>query len=90
MTKTVNDKHCINEAKGCCKDEQKHISADKDQKIDGQNLNLVKPDITKDANTQIQLFPRWTIQEYLAYSFAHAPPFGQYVPVFVRNCVFRI
>ncbi|HKB43867.1 MAG TPA: hypothetical protein VKC90_05750 [Chitinophagaceae bacterium] len=76
--------------KGCCKDEQKHIQIEKDQKGSAFQCNfndqfdaLASWSTTKSASAYI-------ISPVLEYTTTHAPPFKEKAPVFIRNCVFRI
>lgn len=90
MAKTSQDKHCGKESKGCCKDEQKIVKLENDQKI-------------SDASFQFSQVPFESISpvfsdysfEYVSslteeYPLSHAPPRTQNVALFVLNCDFRI
>ena len=78
--------------KDCCKDENKLVKIEKDQKTTDVNYNLGKPflnvpfytNVFSHTNT-ILLFNLLT--EYLV---SHAPPKTGEVPLFVRNCIFLI
>ena len=90
MAKTSEDKHCGKESKGCCKDEQKIVKLENDQKI-------------SEASFQFSQLPAEAITHVFSdYSFEYvsslteenpvtnAPPRTQNVALFVLNCVFRI
>ena len=86
----TTDKHCEKESKGCCKDEQKIVKLENDQKISDASFQCLQ--IPDEANTHA--FSDYTF-EYV-YSLAekfpvtNAPPQTGNVSLFVRNCVFRI
>jgi hypothetical protein len=76
--------------KGCCKDEQKIIKIEKDQKNSEpafQFTNVYTDVITPDyATLSIGRIP--SIVE--DYPTAHAPPRRRGTPIFILNCNFRI
>ena len=76
--------------KGCCKDEQKQVKLNTDQKIVDYFLKLIPISYTA-------ILPNYiTYQENLIptlieeYPIANGPPLRQTVPIFILNCVFRI
>jgi hypothetical protein len=90
MSKSPTDKHCSKENKGCCKDEQKIVKLENDQKISEASLQLSQ--ISAEAVTPI--FSDYSL-EYISsitevYPVTHAPPGTQNVSLFVLNCIFRI
>ena len=76
--------------KGCCKDEQRHIQIEKDQKAAAFQYNFNKLSNVLTFYSIIEYTPVYHISPVLEYTTAHAPPFNERVPLFVRNCVFRI
>ena len=90
MKMKVNGDHSVEQTNGCCKDEQKFIKIEKDQKASVIGYNLLKH-----FNDQISCSAEGTsvyniISPVLEYPTSHAPPLNEKVPVFIRNCVFRI
>ena len=91
MVKTTSDKHCFKQSKGCCKDEQKHIKIEKDQKAAAFQYNLSKQiDGLISYSSTIEGSSPYIISPVLQYPTTHAPPSFEKVPVFIRNCIFRI
>ena len=76
--------------KGCCKDEQKQLKTEKDQKTTESALQLFKPFPIGTALNHANLPVIYTSSLIVEQPTAHAPPFKEKVPVFIRNCVFRI
>jgi hypothetical protein len=88
---TTKDNHCGNESKGCCKDEQKQVKVDNDQKTSEVSYNLSKPVIQLDDHTLFpELLSHYIFSTAIAYPSTHAPPRAENVSLTVRNCVFRI
>ena len=91
MAKTTNtDKHCGKESKGCCKDEQKTVKLENDQKI--SNAFFQFSQIPVEAVTHS--FSDYTF-EYASsltekFPITNAPPRTQNISLCVLNCVFRI
>lgn len=76
-------------AEGCCKDEQKQLKAEKDQKAAEsvqlmQSVSLALP-VTFVETPALHLFSATE-----ANPFSHAPPRNSKTAVYIRNCVFRI
>jgi hypothetical protein len=90
MGKSVNDKHCGKESKGCCKDEQKQVKLENDQKVTEAAINLSQIP----AEVITPLFSDYSFQYVSSitevYPVTHAPPRTQNVALFVLNCDFRI
>ena len=89
MAKKTSPDHCIKQAKGCCKDEQKLIKVEKEQKA-----SLFENSFNKQAGaisyaSEIPLAYH-KFSPVLEHPTSHAPPFIEKVPVFISNCVFRI
>ena len=90
MSKSTTDKHCGKESKGCCKDEQKIVKLENDQKVTDAAIHLAQ--ISAEAITPV--FSDYSF-EYVSSlieenSATNAPPRAQNVSLFVLNCVFRI
>jgi hypothetical protein len=90
MAKTNADKHCGKENKGCCKDEQKVVKLENDQKISEASLQLSQ--IPAEANTPLNFDYSLEYASSLTEEnpVTHAPPRTQNVALFVLNCDFRI
>ena len=75
---------------GCCKDKQTVVKLDKDQKA---SESAYKPHhLAFDMVIVSQVYPVDTyVATYIAgYPTTNAPPEFNKVPVFIRNCNFRI
>src|SRR5258705_4966948 len=91
MTKATNtDKHCGKESKGCCKDEQKQVKLENDQKVAEAAINLSQ--IPAEATAPI--FTYYSFEYFSSlkelYPLTHAPPRTKNIALFVLNCDFRI
>lgn len=75
---------------GCCKDEYKFLKDDSAKKVTESNLQYMKliSTILLTFYTQLSELGLPSITE--ENPFSNAPPRTQLVPVFIRNCVFRI
>ena len=90
MAKTNEDKHCGKESKGCCKDEQKIVKLENDQKISEASFQFSQTP----SEAISPAFSDYSI-EYVSslteeHPLTHAPPRTQNVALFVLNCDFRI
>ncbi len=75
---------------GCCKDEHKFLKDDSAQKVNESNLQLMQLMATALPSSYIQL-PELALPLLTEESpNSNAPPRTQAVPVYIRNCVFRI
>jgi hypothetical protein len=90
MLKTRSDGGCMLTGAGCCKDRQTHIQLDKNQKT-------AENDYTFSAAANIALpvttatLPGLCAATYITgYPTTNAPPEPDKVPLFIRNCHFRI
>ena len=90
MPKSSTGGHCMAVKDGCCKDKLTQVQLDKDQKTTENNysfsdLSLIAIPATTTA------FPDLHVVSYiLGYPTTNAPPGPDKVPVFIRNCTFRI
>lgn len=90
------DKSCSNcgmresESNGCCKDEQHLLKIDKEQKTSNASYQL--PQFTSDAliHTSFELSSVYVPSLLEEHPLEKAPPRGKNLPLFIRNCVFRI
>ena len=75
---------------GCCKDKQTQVKLDKDQKASESAckfLNLAYEAVIVSPATPVDTY----VVSYIAgYPTTNAPPNPDKVPVFLRNCNFRI
>jgi hypothetical protein len=75
--------------KNCCKDKHQHLQIEKDQK----HSRYTEPVCTflgiKSAGTQYQV-PDFLTYVITKFSNGEAPPIARNIPVFIRNCNFRI
>jgi hypothetical protein len=75
---------------GCCKDEHKFLKDDSAQKVTESNLQLIQLMATALPSANIHL-PELALPSLTEESpNSNAPPRTQGVPVYIRNCVFRI
>ncbi|MBN9385977.1 MAG: hypothetical protein J0H74_34795 [Chitinophagaceae bacterium] len=91
MSKKQADGNCMVGAKSCCHDEHKQIKSDKDQKPEQSSLELLKiAPVVADLPAVVWMDP-FIDAPALQLPVANAPPFtGKNIPVFLRNCNFRI
>jgi hypothetical protein len=90
MSKSTTGKHCGKESKGCCKDEQKKVKLENDQKVTDAAIHLAQ--VSAEAITPA--FSDYSF-EYVSSSteenpVTNGPPRTKNESLFVRNCVFRI
>ena len=90
MAKKPSGDHCVKATSGCCKDKQKLVKLESDQKVSLFEYSFVKyfdgPFFYPIETGSVYK----TFSPVLEYPTTHAPPFKEKVPVFIRNCVFRI
>jgi hypothetical protein len=90
MPKGNLDGHCKAVKGDCCKDKHTHIQLDKDQKTTEAAYQFLDIPFIAITGTTANL-PSLYIVSYIAgYPTANAPPEPDKVPVFIRNCTFRI
>ena len=90
MPKNGPNSLCETAKKGCCKDEHTQLKTDKDQKAGEFTFQLLKllPGFTE---INFSIYPViFTSSQIVEYPTANSPPFNRKVPVFIRNCNFRI
>ena len=88
--KTATDKHCGKECNGCCKDEQKQVKLDNDQKVSEVTVYIAQLPL----ETITPAFSNYSFEYVFSltqkFPVINAPPQTGNVSLFVRNCVFRI
>ena len=88
MSKSATDKH--RSAKGCCKDDQKQIKLDNDQKLSEVSFKLEK--IPTEAISPV--FAKYSFKYVTfftsTYQLTHSPPQIAHCPLFILNCDYRI
>ena len=90
MAKTSTaDEHCASDSKGCCKDEQKQVRIEKDQKATENNFDFSKILFQPITISPVYINANYTAT-HLEYPVSNSPPRTGAIPLFVRNCVFRI
>ncbi|MES2374493.1 MAG: hypothetical protein V4557_18090 [Bacteroidota bacterium] len=74
--------------KGCCKDEQKKLQIEKDQKISESTFQFLS------VVSEISVPYYFSYSDHsslsISYPVSHAPPGVGTIPIFIRNCNFRI
>lgn len=90
MPKTGHTGHCNYQAKGCCHDEHQQVKNEKDQNLARGSIKLVKP--SSPIISYAQAFFSFALVQTpaVAYPVIRAPLQTSKVPLFIRNCVFRI
>jgi len=90
MPKQQASEGCMVAMKGCCHDEHKQIKNEKDQKADQASLEYAKiftPVAILSYNTWTDPFVASPVQ---TLPVIKGPPLITDIPVFLRNCNFRI
>lgn len=90
MPKNAKDGHCMAMKDGCCKDKETLVKLDKDQKVSESAYKFLH--FTYEAVIVSPANPATTyVVSYITgYPTTNAPPDRGNVPVFLRNCNFRI
>ena len=78
------------DSKGCCKDEQKVVKFTNDQKLTDNSFTQIQQLSLAIITPVITDHDYLTTQSELTELFNLPPPYLRSVPVFVRNCNFRI
>ena len=77
-------------AKSCCKDEQQQVKVDNSQKLNQTVYDFNAPSVAI-LSTPILLNDDLVTSAVLnKAAFSNAPPDGKPVPVFIKNCTYRI
>lgn len=78
------------ESNGCCKDEQQFLKIDKEQKTSTTSYQL--PQFASDAliHNSFELSSAYVPSLMEEHPLVKAPPRSQKLPLFIRNCIFRI
>jgi len=90
MPKTSTGNHCMAIKGGCCKDTQTVVKLDKDQKTTESAYKFFTPAIDAVSGSFADLPNRYVTSFIVDYPTTNAPPDPDKVPVFIRNCTFRI
>ena len=91
-----NKKQCTNcgmekkDRKGCCRDEHKTLQIEKDQKATEAAFQFIAQSPAVLTITYAGLPPVYIPSIAMGNAATHAPPPLSGVPVFLRNCNFRI
>jgi len=90
MPKNSMGGHCMSLKDGCCKDKDAHIQLDKDQKTTEAAYKFLTSSFIVLPAT-MRALPDFYVGSYAVdYPTTNAPPDPGKVPVFIRNCTFRI
>lgn len=90
MPKYNKDNHCVSLTEGCCKDTETHFQLDKDQKTTESN-NVLSILTVAALPVATIILPDHFVNAHIAgYPTANAPPDPDKIPLFLRNCTFRI
>ncbi|HEX9513067.1 MAG TPA: hypothetical protein VF939_21405 [Puia sp.] len=90
MPKSSMSGHCMAIKDDCCKDKHTQVQLDKDQKTTETGYTFLDLSLIAIPVTMVT-FPYPYAASYIAgYPTTNAPPEPDKVPVFIRNCTFRI
>lgn len=82
-------RHCFKETRGCCSDEQQQIVITADQQNNNSLCHIPAP-----TEAEIPAYPDHINSDHYRlpknYAVTHALSPAKPVPLFIRNCVFRI
>lgn len=90
MPKNGKDARCVSFKDGCCKDTQTHIQLDKDQKATENNYVFSALTVAALPMAVTTLPDHYVVAYIAGYPTTNAPPEPNKVPLFLRNCTFRI
>ena len=90
MVKSSKNDHQTSFKEGCCKDKHTHIQLDKDQKATENDYSFPAFSVATLPVAMTQLPDHFVAAYIIGYPTANAPPEPDKVPVFIRNCTFRI
>jgi hypothetical protein len=90
MEKSDVSGRCVAVAGGCCKDRQAHIQLDKDQQTTENSYTFLATTFVALPETMATLPGIYTASYIAGYPTTNAPPEPDKVPLFIRNCHFRI
>lgn len=90
MPKSSTDNHCMAIKGGCCKDTHTIVKLDKDQKATESAYKFFSLPFDTVLGNLVNLPDRYVTSFIVDYPTTNAPPDPDKVPVFIRNCNFRI
>jgi hypothetical protein len=76
--------------KNCCHEESKQLKNDKDQKAGSEFFQVLKVTPAVAGLSQPAWMDAVVLSPVLSRPVSHGPPLAASVPVFLRNCNFRI
>jgi hypothetical protein len=85
-----NGGHGLSFKEGCCQDRHAHIQLDKDQKTTEDVYKFLTPTFIALPSATTTLPDLYIASYIVGYPTTNAPPGPDKVPVFIRNCTFRI
>ena len=90
MPKSNTDSHCKTIKSGCCKDTHTIVKLDKDQKAAESAYKFFTLSFDAVSGSLANLPDRYVASFIVDYPTTNAPPDPDKVPLFIRNCNFRI
>jgi hypothetical protein len=90
MQKMGSSGDCVVGMKNCCHEESKQIKNDKDQKTGQEFFQMIKAAPAVADLPQPVWVNAVVLSPALSRPVSHGPPLTASVPVFLRNCSFRI
>jgi hypothetical protein len=89
-SKNTEVEHCMAPTGGCCKDEHKPVKIDKDQKATEFTYSFSIPPCDIAAGNFATLTDQYGASYIAEYPTSNGPPDPDKIPVYIRNCDFRI
>ena len=90
MTKVGASGECMVGMNNCCHEEHKQIKNDKDQKLGQEVPSSLKAGLLNTDLPQAAWAIVFPVSPVISHPVAHGPPLQGTVPLFLRNCNFRI
>ena len=90
MPKDGTSGHCMSFKDSCCKDSEAHFQLDKDQKTTEAAYTFSGLSFAALPITASIFHESYVVSYITGYPTTNAPPEPDKVPVFIRNCTFRI
>jgi len=90
MPKDGTSGHCMSFKNGCCQDSEAHLQLDKDQKATEAAYTFSALSFAALPVATPILHDNYVDSYITGYPTTNAPPEPDKVPVFIRNCTFRI
>jgi hypothetical protein len=90
MPKSSTNGHCMAFKDGCCKDKHTQVQLDKDQKATESAFAFSALTFAALPMAASTLPGNYVVSYVTEYPTTNAPPEPDKIPLFIRNCTFRI